>query len=1566
MKKHFKTWQKPLVFLSVFVLGAFLLVGVVLAATTNSNNNAPTQIVSLNETDFLVMDFNINVGPDSNIAGTNISAGTAITTTKPASWTDMKFYDYSGGGQWSAGSDWVGRDLDGDGKYTDQSDTVIYAGTWDYGSSLVAGTPLLSIQSSNRICTDSLTNPTCAYFTDSELNCGEDGGNARGHDTNVIFGGSACDADGDVLVTLSANWSFRDGGSGTYESDETLVIERSHRGLTYSASADETIAGSAPSAGTSITATKPASWTTMSFYDASAGGQWNSGNDWIGTDADNNNYYLDRLNSLTAELEGVSTINALTDVTNVKFWLDNGNSTFETGSDTLLGTATTASSYDSGGSGWYVTGLNRAMSGGANRIFVSMTINSAPSNGEIIKVYVPQYVDSGSDYIWQLGDRGMFLNSRVLGNVYNTNSMTVDAIPPTIESINISDVQLKVGDTATVTITFSEPVTGFSNADITSIENASMSPVSSSDGGITWTSTLTPNSLVEDLSNIITVTMSGIYDVPGNPGVGTVNSPNYQIDTVRPTLSSATFSDTKLKIGDSATVTFTFSEAVSGFTSADLTVPNGSVTEPQTANGGLTWTATFIPTADVENLTNVITVDMTGVNDQRLSSDSNTGTGTANSSNYEIDTIRPTLSSATFSDDQLKIGDTATVTFTFSEAVDGLTSSDLTVPNGAVTEPVTGDSGLTWTATFTPSADTEDLENLIVVNMTGVNDKKLVTDSNTGISAANSSNYAIDTVRPTLVSATFSDDQLKVDDTAIVTFTFSEAVSGFTSADLTVPNASVTEPVTGDSGLTWTLTLTPDASVENLFNVIAVNMAGVNDKRLTGDSNTGTGSINSSNYAIDTIRPTLVSATFDDSELKVGDTATVTLTFSEAVSGLSNADLTVGNGTTTEPVTGDGGTVWTLTLTPDVDVEDLTNAITVNMTGVNDKKLTGDSNTGAGTTNSDNYAIDTIRPTLVITMDDDELNIGDTALVTFTFSEKVVGFTSDDITTIQNGTLSALASTNDIVYTATFTPNTPVTDMTNIITVTMSGVNDDFLPTDSNTGEGTVDSPNYEIDTVNATFNMQYYSDSDLSTAIAGDSYLKAGTYYLKITASEALSATPTVNIEAEGSNNDVSDGVTTHISGNDYKYVRIITADSLAIGTTAEVVGISGYDEFNNFSDDFAPLNLAAKQIYTDTTPPVVDAGSDRGTVSATFTQTGSATDTDGSGIASYSWTKQSGHYNPSFGSAGSAETTVTVNGGGPYTIKLTATDNAGNTASDTFTFTWGVVPSSGSVSPGGVGSGASDYSVNNVNVNNNIGHITSQGVNYLSYINSKANFNALVSKSQTTSNHYITINNLDLYKNIIKFTIEPSPQTFELKLNQTVLVDLDGDGIKDIEVMFVNIWVNRAELTIKSLYQPKYEILAPKEEKATSPQSDLDVSVIMKKEKALVSKNNTSLTNRLSGRILLQVEEKGEAWYVEPMSKAKHFMGRPADAFSMMRKFGLGISNSDFAKFEANGAPSKFAGRIFIKVEDAGKAYYINPVDLKMHYLGRPDDAFNIMRELALGISNDNLRQIEVAEIE
>lgn len=118
-------------------------------------------------------------------------------------------------------------------------------------------------------------------------------------------------------------------------------------------------------------------------------------------------------------------------------------------------------------------------------------------------------------------------------------------------------------------------------------------------------------------------------------------------------------------------------------------------------------------------------------------------------------------------------------------------------------------------------------------------------------------------------------------------------------------------------------------------------------------------------------------------------------------------------------------------------------------------------------------------------------------------------------------------------------------------------------------------------------------------------------------------------------------------------------------------------------------------------------------------------------------------------------------------------------------------------------------------------------------------------------------------------------------------------------------------------------------------------------------------SFTIKYAGRILLQVEGKGEAWYVNPNDNYKYFLGRPEDAFNIMRKLGLGVKHSVITGNKV--FPAKLSGKILIDVEDSGKAYYIYPIDRKAYYLGRPADAFRVMREKGLGISNDGLFRIK-----
>ena len=751
----------------------------------------------------------------------------------------------------------------------------------------------------------------------------------------------------------------------------------------------------------------------------------------------------------------------------------------------------------------------------------------------------------------------------------SSNAYVVDSVRPTA-TIVVADTAVNAGETSLVTITFSEAVTGFTNIDL-SVANGTLSAVSSSDGGITWTATFTPNPGVNDLTNLITLNNTGVSDLAGNTGTGTTNSNNYAIDTVRPT-ATIIVADNNLKAGETSLVTIVFSEAVIGFNNADLTVANGTLSQVSSSDGGVTWTATFTPTSNITDATNLITLDNTGV----TNGSGNVGSGTTDSNNYALDTERPT-STIVVSETTLSIGQSSLVTITFSEAVTGFTNADLTIANGTLSSVSSSDGGITWTATFTPSASITDTSNVITLDNTGVTDLA----GNAGSGTTDSSNYAIDTQRPT-ATIVVSDASLSAGETSVVTITFSEAVSGFTNADLTIPNGTLSAVSSSDGGITWTATFTPDVGIRDTTNLISLNNAGVAD--LAG--NAGTGTTNSANFSIDTVLPT-ATVVIADSALKVGESSLVTITFSEAVSGFTNADLTVANGTLSQVSSSDGGITWTATFTPTTSITDATNLITLDNSGVTNAS----GNAGSGTTDSNNYAIDTARPTATIVVADTALSVGQTSQVTITFSEAVTGFTNADLT-IANGTLSAVSSSDGgITWTATFTPAAGITDTSNLITLDNTGVAD----LAGNAGSGTTDSNTYSVD-----------SQRPTATIVMSDSDLRPGeTALVTITFSEAVTG-------FDNSDLSVANGSLSNVSSSDggitwtatfTPTVSVTDATNLIVLNNTGVFDLAG----NSGTGTTSSANYAVNTEVPTATIVVADAQLTAGettTVTITFNQ--------------------------------------------------------------------------------------------------------------------------------------------------------------------------------------------------------------------------------------------------------------------------------------------------------------------------------------------------------------------------
>jgi outer membrane protein assembly factor BamB len=136
---------------------------------------------------------------------------------------------------------------------------------------------------------------------------------------------------------------------------------------------------------------------------------------------------------------------------------------------------------------------------------------------------------------------------------------------------------------------------------------------------------------------------------------------------------------------------------------------------------------------------------------------------------------------------------------------------------------------------------------------------------------------------------------------------------------------------------------------------------------------------------------------------------------------------------------------------------------------------------------------------------------------------------------------------------------------------------------------------------------------------------------------------------------------------------------------------------------------------------------------------------------------------------------------------------------------------------------------------------------------------------------------------------------------------------------------------------------------------------------------KAQSDLAHKLAGQILLQVQARGEAWYVYPKNFKRYYLGKPKDAFKIMRELGLGITDDNLKLIPRDSdsisghssLAGKLAGQILLQVQSKGEAWYVYPKNLKRYYLGKPKDAFKIMRKLGLGVTNENLTKISSANM-
>ncbi|MGB1090626.1 MAG: cadherin domain-containing protein [Oceanobacter sp.] len=137
-----------------------------------------------------------------------------------------------------------------------------------------------------------------------------------------------------------------------------------------------------------------------------------------------------------------------------------------------------------------------------------------------------------ADQVSALSNGTQTLNVSVNGESRQSTQINLDITAPTL-NISFSDTQLSIGESTTVTFTFSEEVVGFSLDDVT-VESGTLSNLNTEDG-ITYTATYTAASNVEDANMQLSVAADSYSDTSGNRAAQQIESLN--VDTKAPIFS---------------------------------------------------------------------------------------------------------------------------------------------------------------------------------------------------------------------------------------------------------------------------------------------------------------------------------------------------------------------------------------------------------------------------------------------------------------------------------------------------------------------------------------------------------------------------------------------------------------------------------------------------------------------------------------------------------------------------------------------------------------------------------------------------------------------------------------------------------------------------------------------------------------------------------------------------------------------------------------------------------------------------------------------------------------------
>ncbi len=258
----------------------------------------------------------------------------------------------------------------------------------------------------------------------------------------------------------------------------------------------------------------------------------------------------------------------------------------------------------------------------------------------------------------------------------------------------------------TATFTFSEPVTGFTLADI-AVGNGAASDLTGGDGGTTYTATITP---AAEGAVTLDVTADVAEDAAANGNLAATRK-TVDYDLTAPTVLSVERHDPagSPTNADSLTWRVTFSEAVANVDAADFAVTGSTatVTGVQAVSGETGVHDVTVSGGNLAGFSGTVTLGFAAaqnIADEAGNALAATAPSGTDERSWVVDNTAPTV---TITEVPETSDGPFTATFTFSEPVTGFALGDIAVGNGTASDLTGGDGDTAFTATITPSAEGE-------------------------------------------------------------------------------------------------------------------------------------------------------------------------------------------------------------------------------------------------------------------------------------------------------------------------------------------------------------------------------------------------------------------------------------------------------------------------------------------------------------------------------------------------------------------------------------------------------------------------------------------------------------------------------------------------------------------------------------------------------------------------------------------------------------------------------------------------------------------------------------------